>query len=72
MLSWGHLSAPGGHDWGRPLDPWKFRDAELPRVARESWAGVSVLPCGSSPHISTVSTSVGHQPWISQVRSSAL
>lgn len=27
---------------------------------------------GWGPHISTVSTSVGHQPWISQVRSTEL
>ena len=40
-------------------------------VVRESWAGVS-LAGWPGPHISTVSTSVGHQPWISQVRSSEL
>ena len=66
-------TAPGGHyGVGRvPANPQELRDVEPHTVARESWAGVS-LAGWPGPHISTVSTSVGHQPWISQVRSSEL
>ena len=66
-------ASPSGH-----CPPWEWtvlgvpRDAERPLLAEQSWGGSSSRLPSSGPYISTVSTSVGHQPWISQVRSSEL
>lgn len=60
-----------GHYLGRHKILYKVRDTDLWTLAKGR-VGSSLLPSGLGPYISTVSTSVGHQPWISQVRSTEL
>lgn len=61
-----------GQYWGESQTLLKFRDAQLPHGQRGAEVGACLLPSVLEPYISTVSTSVGHQPWISQVRNTEL
>lgn len=72
-MSWGRCFPEAlSHPRCTLQEPLQAQGCRAPHSGKGQVGGVSLFPSGSRPHISTVSTSVGHQPWISQVRSTEL